>query len=72
MFSYFKKTCKKSDKPNTYEMTVVYDKSDENEIVIKTLMFGPNMKVLEPKFLVEERKRRIDRQYDFLIDRNLQ
>lgn len=64
MFSYFKKICKKSDKPNTYEMTVVYDKSDENEIVIKTLMFGPNMKVLEPKFLVEERKRRIDRQYE--------
>jgi hypothetical protein len=30
----------------------------------QTLMFGPNMKVLEPKFLVEERKRRIDRQYE--------
>jgi hypothetical protein len=27
-------------------------------------MFGPNMKVLEPKLLVEERKRRIDRQYE--------
>ena len=62
MFSYFKKTCKKTDKENTYELTVKYDKSDESEIIIKTLMFGPNMKVLEPKTVVEERNRRINRQ----------
>ena len=64
MFSYFKKTCKKTEKENTYELTVDYDKSDESEIVIKILTFGPNMKVLEPKDVSNEVNLRIQKQKD--------
>ena len=61
-FSYFKKSCKKTEKENTYEMTVDYDSSDESEIVIKVLMFGPNMKVLEPQSVIDEIKKRVTKQ----------
>lgn len=61
-FSYFKKSCKKSEKENTYELSVDYDKSDESEIVIKILMFGPNMKVLEPQSVIDEINYRVTRQ----------
>lgn len=62
MFSYFKKTCKKTEKENTYELTVDYDKSDESEVVIKILMFGPNMKVLEPIDVSDKVNQRISKQ----------
>jgi predicted DNA-binding transcriptional regulator YafY len=61
-FSYFKKTCKKSNKENLYEMTVEYDKNDESEIVIKTLMFGPNIRVIEPSDVIEKISTRISKQ----------
>ena len=44
------------------ELTVDYDKSDESEIVIKILMFGPNMKVLDPKDVSNEVNQRIQKQ----------
>ena len=62
MFSYFKRTCKKTEKENTYELTVDYDKSDESEVVIKILMFGPNMKVLEPIDVSDKVNQRISKQ----------
>lgn len=46
----------------TYEMSVDYDSSDESEIVIKVLMFGPNMRVLEPQSVIDEIKKRVTRQ----------
>lgn len=61
-FSYFKKTCRKTEKENTYEMTVDYDYSDQSDIVIRALMFGPQMKVLEPKEVVEKINLKIKRQ----------
>ena len=61
-FSYFKKSCQKSEKENIFEMTIDYDKSDESEIVIKVLMFGPNMKVLGPQSVIDEINRRVTRQ----------
>ena len=42
----------------TYEMSVDYDSSDESEIVIKVLMFGPNMRVLEPQSVIDEIKKK--------------
>ena len=61
-FSYFKKSCKKIEKDNTYEMSVEYDSSDESEIIIKVLMFGPNMKVLEPQSVIDEIRNRVSKQ----------
>ena len=61
-FSYFKKSCKKTEKENTYELSVDYDKSDESEIVIKILMFGPNMKVLEPIDVANAVQQRVKKQ----------
>jgi predicted DNA-binding transcriptional regulator YafY len=43
-------------------MSVDYDSSDESEIVIKVLMFGPNMRVLEPQSVIDEIKKRVTRQ----------
>ena len=67
IFSNLKKTCKRTEKENTYELTVDYDKSDESEIVIKILMFGPNMKVLEPKDVSYEVNQRIKKQKELGI-----
>lgn len=61
-FSYFKKTCRKTEKENIYEMTVDYDKSDESEIVIRVLMFAPNMRVLAPESVVSAVEERISKQ----------
>ena len=43
-------------------MTVEYDKNDESEIVIKTLMFGPNIRVIEPSDVIEKISTRISKQ----------
>ena len=51
-----------ADEVFSTELTVDYDKSDESEIVIKILMFGPNMKVLEPKDVSYEVNQRIKKQ----------
>lgn len=63
-FSYFKKTCQKTEEANTYQMTVDYDYSDQSDIIIRVLMFGPQMKVLGPDEVVENIKSRIQKQVD--------
>ena len=62
IFSYFKKTCIKTEIENTYELTVDYDKSDESEIVIKILMFGSNMRVLAPESVLSAVQEKIYKQ----------
>ena len=61
-FSYFKKTCQKTEETNTYQMTVDYDYSDQSDIIIRVLMFGPQMKVLGPDEVLQEVTRRVKNQ----------
>ena len=45
-FAHFKKETEK--KENTYLVKLFYDESDETEMVIRLLSFGPMIKVIEP------------------------
>lgn len=50
-FSHFEKQAEKID-DNIYRITIVYDRDDETEIVVRVLSFGPMIRVLEPSQLV--------------------
>lgn len=55
-FAHFKKETEK--KENTYFVKLFYDESDETEMVIRLLSFGPMIKVIEPlefKRLIRQR-----------------
>ena len=45
-----------------YRISVVYDKDDETEMVIRILSFGPMIKVTAPQHFVELIKQRLIRQ----------
>lgn len=60
-FSHFKKEAvKTADK--TYRITLEYDKSDETELVIRILSFGPLIKVTEPDSFIELIRERLIKQ----------
>ena len=51
-----------------YRITILYDKADETDLLIRTLSFGPYVKVLEPSDFVELiRKRLWTQRKDFVI-----
>lgn len=55
-FAHFKKETEKKEK--TYTVKLFYDESDETEMVIRLLSFGPMIKVIEPiefKQLIRQR-----------------
>lgn len=60
-FSHFKKRAEKID-DNRYRVKVYYDRSDETEIVIRVLSFGPLVKVTEPRRFVGMIKSRLKQQ----------
>ena len=56
-FAHFKKEAERIDN-RKYKVTLWYDKSDETELVIRILSFGPMVKVTEPYYfrnLIKER-----------------
>ena len=57
-FAHFEKeVVKESEKK--YRVTVVYEKEDETELVIRILSFGPMIKVMEPDNFVNLIKQRL-------------
>lgn len=60
-FSHLEKESQQIDE-NHYKLTIHYDKNDETEILIRILSFGPMVKLLSPKSLVEQLKERIFKQ----------
>lgn len=60
-FSHLEKESEQIDE-NHYKLTIHYDRNDETEILIRILSFGPMIKVLSPKNLVEQVKERILKQ----------
>lgn len=60
-FAHFKKQVERLEE-NRYRIKVFYDKSDETELVIRVLSFGPMIKVTEPSGFVNLIKERLLRQ----------
>ena len=60
-FAHFEKQAERLDK-ETYLLNIKYDKSDESEIVIRILSFGPMVEVIEPEPFVELIRERLRRQ----------
>lgn len=60
-FSHLEKETEKLDDKH-YRITLKYDKSDETEILIRILSFGPLLRVILPDGFIEKLKNRIDKQ----------
>ena len=60
-FSHLEKETKRLDETH-YCVTLKYDKADETEMVIRILSFGPMVRVLEPRRIIDELQKRIERQ----------
>lgn len=57
-FAHFEKQAEKLDEKR-YRVTVTYDASDETEIIIRLLSFGPMVKVTAPQHFVDLIKERL-------------
>lgn len=60
-FSHFEKKAEKVDDKH-YRITLVYDKDDESEMIIRVLSFGAMIRVIEPECFVEKMKDRLKNQ----------
>lgn len=65
-FSTYKKNSEFDDNTQTCTTKIYYRKTDETEILIKLLSFGPVLKVLGPERFLEIFKYRIKRQYQMI------
>ena len=57
-FAHFEKQVEKIEKQR-YRVTLLYDKGDEMEMVIRILSFGPMIRVTAPQYFVELMKERL-------------
>jgi len=64
-FAHFEKSAVQVDE-TTYRLTLTYDSFDETELVVRTLSFGPMVKVLEPTGFRDLIKARIARQMELM------
>lgn len=64
-FAHFKKETEK--KENTYFVKLFYDESDETEMVIRLLSFGPMIKVIEPLEFKQLIRQRLKKQKAYSI-----
>ena len=60
-FAHFEKQAEKLG-PDRYRISIVYDRDDETEMVIRILAFGPMVKVLSPDSFTELIRERLLRQ----------
>ena len=58
-FAHLEKETKRLDETH-YRVTLKYDKADETEMVIRILSFGPMVRVLEPRRIIDELQKRIE------------
>lgn len=65
-FAHFERETSQID-GNRYRMRVFYSESDETEMLIRVLSFGPMMRVTAPVSLVGEIRRRLTMQYNMGI-----
>lgn len=60
-FSHLEKTTERLE-GDLYRVRLVYDRSDETEILIRLLSFGPMVKVAEPEDFVAKLRERLENQ----------
>jgi len=60
-FAHFKKQAERVDEKK-YKVSIMYDKDDETEILIRVLAFGPMIRVTGPNHFVDLMKERLQRQ----------
>lgn len=65
-FAHFRKEAGKTGE-NTYRIKVIYEESDETELVIRILSFGPMIKVTSPETFVELIRARLLKQKQYRI-----
>ena len=65
-FSHYEKTADYLKEDKKYRITITYDETDEKDLVIRTLSFGPHIRVMEPKHFVELIKDRLWSQKDLM------
>ena len=70
-FSYLEKETERIQEdgqgPGRYRITLYYDKSDETEVLIRILSFGPGIWVTAPDSLREEIRQRLTKQKQLLM-----
>ena len=67
-FSHYKKQSEYMKESGKYRIIITYDKADETDLLIRTLSFGPYVKVLEPSDFVELIRERLwTQRNDFVI-----
>ena len=60
-FAHFEKEAERMD-DKTYKVTLQFYTSDETELLIRILSFGPLIRVTEPESMVESIKERLKKQ----------
>ena len=65
-FSAYKKNSEFDDSTQTCITKIWYKKTDEIEVLIKLLSFGPTLKVLGPERFLKIFKYRIQKQYEMI------
>lgn len=65
-FSTYRKNSEFDDNTQTCTTKIYYRKTDEIEILIKLLSFGPTIKILGPERFLRQLKYRIQRQYEMI------
>lgn len=66
-FSHYEKISEDLKECNKYRITVMYDETDETDLVIRTLSFGPRVKAVEPRQFVELIKDRLWQQMNLIV-----
>lgn len=63
-FAAYQKETEYDEPSNTYLCRIYHDPTEETELLIRVLSFGPTVRVLEPASFVAQIKERIQRQLD--------
>ena len=63
-FSHYEKRPEYMKESGKYRIAITYDKADETDLLIRTLSFGPHVKVLKPSDFVELIRKRLRKQRD--------
>lgn len=63
-FSHYEKVAEYLKEQKKYRITINYDDTDETDLVIRTLSFGPHVKAMEPRRFVELIKDRLWQQME--------
>lgn len=67
-FSYNEKIAERMEEEDKYRITLTYDETDETDLVIKILSFGPYVKVVSPDYFADLIYDRLQQQMQLLRD----